>query len=552
MDRLLYLEIIWHEGYPLSQTVFSSLYVDRLLNPDNAYPYTFNISGISQSEQSTDIYLIHKVLRAFCIGQIKSCQLALYTIQSQSFYEEEDFTTHLFGRELLPRLHVAEAAHLLSEAITWLEKARLPDHMSQALIARLRFRQTFLSYAGGNGSDWNDLTAFTKQIQQSHNLGSPVPEAFSDKVQRQLATSTPPRPILVLTWEEACQKWIEMFSDLKEATELTSLPICYSPAGLQSATWAFSYRNPQPNTYSRAYFQDILFGSDRMTPDFTHFDLLLTDIRDLVLAGDSLGDPQSFQVELPSDPRHICSRHIEAFMDKAFDEYMNLYRMVCQNRCRIRRTFTQAIPIWDRIESEAMRADQAVREVMISGRGSKDTRELADLRPLSIWAKHHKLQLMSKTVQLGFETDIYLPDELCEMYHLLYTFENTLFQQSEQLDTVLLNRMRTLTNTRNTRYITETLTSQDWIRGMKLRQSIACSMAHALSCLYSVLDLGPPKRSYATDQLLYEARMKPFLNITNDSVSNFKRVAPASNSFHDTAEAIDADVRNAKVLLQQL
>nr|POF17644.1 n-alpha-acetyltransferase 35, natc auxiliary subunit [Quercus suber] len=552
MDQLLYLEIIWHEGYPLSQTVFSSLYIDRLLDPDNAYPYNFEPRKTPQSDSSIASCLVHKVLRAFCVGQLKCCQLVLHTIQSQNFYEEEDFITHLFGRELLPRLNMVEAVRLLGEAIGWLDNAELPDQLRQALRSRLQFRKDFLNCAGGDECHWSELTAFVTQIQQSHTLGCPIPEAFSDKVQRQLATSTPPRPMLALTWDETCQKWMEMFTSLSETTDLTSLPICQSPAGLQRAIWVFSYLDPQPNTYTRACFQDILFGTDRITPDITHFDLLLTDIRELVLAGHCLADPQSFQVEMPSDRRHICSRLIENFMDKAFDEYMNLYRMVCQNRCRIRRTFTQAIPIWDNIESEAIRVDLAIDEVMLTGRRTNDFETTNASRPLSTWAKYHKLQLMVRTIQLGFETDIYLLDELCEMYRLLYTFENSLYELLDRIDTVLLERMRTLTKTRRTRYITEALLSQDWVRSLKLQHSVARSMSRALSCLYGALYIKPPKRPYATKHLLYEARMKPFLNIVNDHIPDFTTSTQPSALLHDAAKAIDTDIRSAKALLQQL
>ncbi|KAK1029558.1 N-alpha-acetyltransferase, non-catalitic subunit, partial [Friedmanniomyces endolithicus] len=39
MDELLRLTAVWHDGYPLSQTSFTSLHVDRLLSPDNRPPY---------------------------------------------------------------------------------------------------------------------------------------------------------------------------------------------------------------------------------------------------------------------------------------------------------------------------------------------------------------------------------------------------------------------------------------------------------------------------------------------------------------------------------
>ena len=129
-----------------------------------------------------------------------------------------------------------------------------------------------------------------------------------------------------------------------------------------------------------------------------HFDFLLQDIRDLVLAGDPIPDPTSFQIELPSDPRHICSRLMEDFMSKALDEYLNIYRMVCQNRCRIRRTFTQAIGILDQVESEAYKTDQELAKWSTSLR-MKDRASggMVELDPLSTWTKFYKLKIMVST-----------------------------------------------------------------------------------------------------------------------------------------------------------
>lgn len=556
MDRLLSLEITWQEGYPLSQTVFSSLYVDRLLNPDNKAPYTFSYGEQQDPSLSTEEHLVHTVLRAFCIGQVKSCDLVLHLIQSQNYYEEEDFVTHLFGRELLPKTGVIEAGHILSDALLWLQGADLAEGPRQALISRLQFRKDFLLSAGGDEPRWEALITVVPHIQQSHTLASAIPEAFSDKVQRQLATSTPPRPMLDLTWDEACQKWTKMFDDIVEAAHLTSPGICQSPASLQRATWSFSYREPQPNTYARAYFQDVLFGSDRVTEDMTHFDLLLTDIRDLVLAGDQLTDPESFQVEVTSDPRHICSQHIEGFMDKVFDEYLNLYRMVCQNRCRIRRTFTQAIPILYGIQSEAEKCDRIINAVTAVEPVAGGLGAPVLLQPLTSWTRYNKLQLMVWTVQLGFETDIYLPDELGDMYDLLFTFYLAQSTLLEHIDRFLLERMKRLTNTRHTRYIVETLASQDWLQSLKLRTSITSSLSRALSHLYALLQsvhiVNVPKRDYAEAQLLYDARMKPFLTIADADIPDLASVRQSPVSLDASSRAVNTELKSTRGFLGDL
>ena len=93
MDELLCLEIAWHEGYPLSQTIFTSLHVDRLLSPDNRPPYTFPYGDSPGPNLTVQHRLAHKVLRAYCVALVKSIQASLLIIQSQNFYEEEDFVT---------------------------------------------------------------------------------------------------------------------------------------------------------------------------------------------------------------------------------------------------------------------------------------------------------------------------------------------------------------------------------------------------------------------------------------------------------------------------
>ncbi|KAK5118572.1 hypothetical protein LTR85_008037 [Meristemomyces frigidus] len=561
IDELLCLEIAWHDGYPLSQTVFTSLHVDRLLSPDNNVPYNFYSGQGPAGSVSVQEQLVHVVLRAYCLALIKCAQLVLHTVQSQNFYEEEDFVTHLFGRELLPKVSTDECYKLLDEALQFVTSADLPTDISPALEARLLFRRKYLASLINDTDDWSELVPQMYKIDRSNRLGKPLPEAFSDKVQRQLATSTPPRPMLQVSWKYASTKWTDMCADIVEAERLTSFWICQSPHCLQRAMWAFAYREPQPNTFARAYLQDRLFGSDRITEDVSHFDLLLTDIRDLVLAGDPLADPESFQVELPSDPRHQCSRHIEAFMDKAFEEYLNVYRMVCQNRCRIRRTFTQAIPIMDSLETEAMRTDEelnkiAPREAIPNTSGAK-----VHLNALTTWTRFYKVQIMARTIQLGLETEIYLPDELCTMYWLLSVFAHQQCSRIEMIERHMLVRTLNLLDhpQKNQRYAAECIASRDWLRSLHLQWDATRMMALALWRLCGVLMtvgvIEAPERDFAQEQLLYDARMKPYLGVTNEpipSLADFNRAQQNIKSVDSTCKSIAMDIKEAKAHLAEV
>lgn len=75
----------WHKGYPLSQTLFTSLYLDRLLWP---VPRTVEEArfdrGKSKQEGSP---LVHLVLRAYCLALVKACDFVHARISSEYYYE---------------------------------------------------------------------------------------------------------------------------------------------------------------------------------------------------------------------------------------------------------------------------------------------------------------------------------------------------------------------------------------------------------------------------------------------------------------------------------
>ncbi|KAK0836795.1 N-alpha-acetyltransferase, non-catalitic subunit [Friedmanniomyces endolithicus] len=556
MDELLSLTAVWHDGYPLSQTIFTSLHVDRLLSPDNRAPYQLSYDDTALLVTTTEQRLVHVVLRAYCIALVKSCALVLHTIHSQNFYEEEDFVTHLFGRELLPSTGANDAIKLLDEAVKFLVGAEVDKVMRAALLERLQFARTYVSLLISDSADWNTLAAM-ERLAETHRLAQPIQEAFSDKVQRQLATSTPPRPMIAISWDEALQRWRAICADIVEADRLTCFDVCQSPYALHRAIWAFAYREPQPNTFTRAYLQAILFAGEQITEGMAFFDLMLADMRDLVLAGDVLADPQSFLVEMPSDPRHKCSRIVETFMDKAFDEYMNLYRMVCQNRCRIRRTFTQSVAIFDSLETEAMRTDAELDSITPGiVLPHEDGPGEVTLNPLTSWVNYYKLQTMAWTIQLGFETDIYLPHELSMMYWYLMVFARRRCKLVQHIGRFLAARRKTFVSSRDARQDDEAAASQQWLAVLHRQADLTALLSSALwqlSELLMTLDiLQPPKRDFAQEQLLYDVRMKSYLGIAHDPIptlEEYKSATQSDQSVEQSCNNINSTVADAKSCL---
>jgi len=99
MDQLLCYEMAWHTGYPLSQTLFTSLYIDKLLWPEpktveEAQFYRGNLGDGKRPDA------LLEVLRAYCLAVLKCCDFVIAKITGRDYFEEEDFCTHTYNRVL--------------------------------------------------------------------------------------------------------------------------------------------------------------------------------------------------------------------------------------------------------------------------------------------------------------------------------------------------------------------------------------------------------------------------------------------------------------------
>lgn len=99
MDQLLCYEMAWHTGYPLSQTLFTSVYIDKLLWPE---PKTLEQSQFYPSDLTLEpsSRALLQVLRAYCLALIKGCDFVIAKITSRDYFEEEDFCTQTYNRVL--------------------------------------------------------------------------------------------------------------------------------------------------------------------------------------------------------------------------------------------------------------------------------------------------------------------------------------------------------------------------------------------------------------------------------------------------------------------
>jgi N-alpha-acetyltransferase 35, NatC auxiliary subunit len=75
----------WHLGYPLSQTLFTSVYIEKMLQPT---PETIEDADfIRDRPAGSRRDPMHGALRAYCLGLLKACGYVNERIKYEHSYE---------------------------------------------------------------------------------------------------------------------------------------------------------------------------------------------------------------------------------------------------------------------------------------------------------------------------------------------------------------------------------------------------------------------------------------------------------------------------------
>lgn len=76
------IQMAWHMGHPLSQTLFTSIYIDKLLSPA---PKTIEDARFDRVQSESP--LVSVALRAYCLALVKSCDLVHTRVAAEYYYE---------------------------------------------------------------------------------------------------------------------------------------------------------------------------------------------------------------------------------------------------------------------------------------------------------------------------------------------------------------------------------------------------------------------------------------------------------------------------------
>ncbi|KAG5295998.1 amino-acid N-acetyltransferase subunit Mak10 [Histoplasma capsulatum G186AR] len=577
MDQLLSHEVAWHSGHPLSQTLFTSIYLDRMLwpVPKSLKEAKFDRSGMTEHKKEEEKEgdeedgskgqwneLVDLVLRAYCLALIKACDRINSKVCSEYFHEEEDFVTQLYNRNLLADVGSDPIQLILDDALSWLDRQKqeqsgaVDEPIREALVHRLLFRRELLS-----GLDVDTMPAKQRSIQpflaalrhlgrieKSMHLGKSVPEAFSWKIQRRLASTVPPRPMVHVSAADATAHMTRFCQDAVDVQQILEYR---GPYNLQTFVWALQSRKPQPCAYIRSLVQSLIVNDMEILGSVDVKDFFFDSLAELVLPHNQLLDRRNEEVEAPSDSRFQIAKHMDNFVKKAAQPFVDTYRTTCLNRCRVRRTLCHAIVDWDALQAEAEDFDVHLCTLTLEPPIVLHGNEPTYSYPLSSWAYHEKLRQMRLILQLGFELSIYSPEEMPGMYWYLAHLSSTHLAHLDRIRSCVQaanqrtapapsrtqSQQRPETNTNTTaaeqhqRAFHKTLSLLHRLTTELVAIDAFAIALHALYVLLSRYQLlqstyiasstpstqTHPQRqrpSYSSDHLRYELRMKPFLTIS--------------------------------------
>ncbi|KAI6125318.1 Mak10 subunit, NatC N-terminal acetyltransferase-domain-containing protein [Pisolithus croceorrhizus] len=113
------MQMAWHTGYTLSQTVFSFLYVRALpdIDPDTISPHHHD------PDRTRPVELVSVVLRVSVLGLLKCCDLAWRELVKGNVYDCEDWQSDKCDVPMSEAYPVNRILGILDKACVWVRNS---------------------------------------------------------------------------------------------------------------------------------------------------------------------------------------------------------------------------------------------------------------------------------------------------------------------------------------------------------------------------------------------------------------------------------------------
>lgn len=420
---------------------------------------------------------------------------------------------------MLSKIPPQEVLSILGSARSRLPELGLKPPLHDALKARLDVRYFLLNMLHncsiGIPSDKisiEELTSLINFVEKTKDLGQPVSaDAFTLKMQRRLASSVPPRPMIVTPKDEAFIFFKQLVTDATRAFEVLKITCSVD---LLVAYQSFMAQDPQPSVYVRALLQSFLTLQNNVLGRFSLRQFISQDLQLMVLPNSALLTETAGTSPTLNEEQNQALAQFDYFINRFGPSYLNLFRTFCLNRSRVRRNLCHAALEWDQIQAEAEELDSVVQ----SSFGEQpqvysDADEPTYSYSLSSWVYHYKLMQLRGIVQMGFRLSVYAPHEYSGMYWYLSYLSSTHLSHLERISFfVSINQQKSKSQHEKVQQTLHQLYRHfTWL---KATEALAKALHRLLVVVQRHGHLVQPRPSYSSDRLRYELRMRPFQHLS--------------------------------------
>ncbi|KAA1475811.1 Mak10-domain-containing protein [Dentipellis sp. KUC8613] len=407
LDRSFSVEMEWHAGYTLTQTVFTLLYVHHLVEID---PENVTFQPLIRSDPQRPLALITVVLRAAVRGLLKCCDLAWRELSRGRVYDTEDWQSEKCSVSLLEGMAVRGVLSRLEEASAWLlrhDDYELP--WRTAMLNRIMLRKTLVElYA----ADIKDTSRYQSLIANAQIYlravrdgptptipppGSPGALAFDPHITRRLNSFVPLKSLTLPPQEQTWDALDGLLRGFEELSRLSTVDYLYTwkIAGNLRAT---SHVPNQRLPFLRSSAQSTFYDGNRIINEYPVRWVVERFFQETL--GLSYSTITSTMMERWTGDKPLSMRDIEQKLKLTL---INDVRCNWANPPRRARHQSKSLVDWHSIYNDlsSLTADLAVT----------DDDEIAMLSAVPKAALIWRLSTIREVVFSGFQIELYIADE---------------------------------------------------------------------------------------------------------------------------------------------
>ncbi|CAL9147358.1 unnamed protein product [Musa hybrid cultivar] len=425
IDHLFSCEATWHKGHSLAQTVFSCIYLLRI-------------------ERTSP----HSLLHSYCRIMRAICNALVSVVSDARTNEEEDLFAMAYAlplkgegdekclsilnsvEETISRqLRACRAQSSRKKSLEDIEPLQrnpdLEEGYCRALLCRLRFRKHYfhvfmcMRKPHGKGLELarkhvalclSELSYMSKSleflrslpygscqddIESSTTASGCKPIGFDASLNSTLSAPGPPRATHILSWKKAVGYFQKLLHDLDFVCSFNMEPVLEDVLH-----YVVQFQKLQPDLVARTHLQILLVQDGKLCGKDSFHDVISRALALPELTADKEFQKNEFIVQLGQ-------------------LIVSLLKILCTNIAWQRRKLGKILQDWGvlslQLEMAFKREFGDRLNVMVD-----ENMCMKVSRRLLIWTDEHTYWIASRFLTLGFELELYSPNEYCMVYWYMY------------------------------------------------------------------------------------------------------------------------------------